>query len=282
MFYDRINLNTATFSQLQDRLITSFRLDGQQTSQLQHMVVENGRFLTPRSVSWNIEFDREWLKNLLVRVGYQQRQGTREYILDPLDSESGGSSLLLSNGGRSRYREFQVTTRYTFHGQDQFNASYVRSRAMGDLNDYNSYYANFENPIIRRNERSFLPFDAPNRFVFWGNFSVKYGITVAPVLDIRNGFPLSVIDEDRNFVGQRNRAGRFPNFASLDLQVLKSVAAPGRFSEKYRFRVGVKVLNLTNHFNPRDFQGNLASDEFGGFYNGVGRKFGMKFVIEKK
>ena len=58
----------------------------------------------------------------------------------------------------------------------------------------------------------FLPFDAPNRFVFWGNFSVKYGITVAPVLDIRNGFPLSVIDEDRNFVGQRNRAGRFPNF----------------------------------------------------------------------
>jgi hypothetical protein len=282
LFYDRINLNTATFSQLQDRLITRFRLDGQQTSQLQHMVVENGRFLTPRSVSWNIEFDREWLKNLLVRVGYQQRQGTREYILDPLDSETSGSSLLLSNGGRSRYREFQVTTRYTFHGQDQLNASYVRSRAMGDLNDYNSYYANFQNPIIRRNERSFLPFDAPNRFVFWGNFSVKHGITVAPVLDIRNGFPLSVIDEDRNFVGQRNRAGRFPNFASLDLQVLKSVSAPGGFSEKYRFRVGVKVFNLTNHFNPRDFQGNLASDEFGGFYNGVGRKFGMKFVVEKK
>jgi Carboxypeptidase regulatory-like domain/TonB-dependent Receptor Plug Domain len=282
LFYDRINLNTATFSQLQDRLITRFRLDGQQTSQLQHMVVENGRFLTPRSVSWNIEFDREWVKNLLVRVGYQQRQGTREYILDPLDSETSGSSLLLSNGGKSRYREFQVTTRYTFHGHDELNASYVRSRAIGDLNDYNSYYANFENPIIRRNERSFLPYDAPNRFVFWGNFGVKYGITVAPVLEFRNGFPLSVIDEDRNFVGQRNRAGRFPNFASLDLQVLKSVAAPGRFSEKYRFKVGVKVFNLTNHFNPRDFQGNLASDEFGGFYNGVGRKLGMKFVIEKK
>ena len=282
LFYDRINLNTATFSQLQDRLITSFGLDGQQTSQLQHMVVENGQFLTPRSVSWNIEFDREWLKNLLVRVAYQQREGTREFILDPLDSQTSSSSLLLSNGGSSRYREFQVTTRYTFHGRDEVNASYVRSRAIGDLNDFNSYYANFENPIIRPNERSFLPFDAPNRLVFWGNFGVKHGITVAPVLELRNGFPLSVIDEDRNFVGPRNRAGRFPNFASLDLQVLKSVAAPGRFSENYRFRVGVKVFNLTNHFNPRDFQGNLASDEFGGFYNGVGRKFGMKFVIEKK
>ena len=282
LFYDRINLNTATFPQLQDRLITSFGVDGRRVSQLQHPTVENGRFLTPRSVSWNIELDREWMKNLLVRVGYQQRQGTREYILDPLESETSASSLLLSNGGRSRYREFQVTARYTFRGTDELNASYVRSKAIGDLNDFNSYYANFENPIIRRNEQSLLPFDAPNRFVFWGNFRVKYGITIAPVVDLRNGFPLSVVDEDRNFVGPRNRAGRFPNFASLDLQVLKRLSVPGRFREKYQVRVGIKFFNLTDHFNPRDFQGNLASDEFGTFYNGVGRKVGMKFVIEKK
>ena len=102
------------------------------------------------------------------------------------------------------------------------------------------------------------------------------------MFEIRNGFPLLVIDEDRNFVGPRNGAGRFPNFASLDLQVLKRFSAPGRFSEKYGFRLGVKVFNLTNHFNPRDYQGNQASDEFGGFYNSVGRKYGLKFVIEKK
>lgn len=282
MFYDQISLNIATFPQLQDRLITNVGLDGGQVSRRQHLALGDGRFLTPRSVNWNIEFDREWLKNLLVRVGFQQRQATREYVLNPIQSATLGDSLLLSNSGRSRYREFQVTTRYTFRGTDELNASYVRSRAIGDLNDFNSYYANFGNPIIRRNEQSFLAYDAPNRFMFWGNFGVKYGITVAPVLEIRNGFPLSVTDEDRNFVGQRNRAGRFPDFVSLDLQVLKSVSAPGRFKEKYRFKVGVKVFNLTNHFNPRDFQGNLASDEFGGFYNGVERKFGMKFVIEKK
>ena len=285
LFYDQISLNIATFPQSQDRLITNFGLDGRQSlgaSQRQHLALEDARLLTPRSVNWNIEFDREWLKNLLVRVGYQQRQGTREYLLDPIEFGTLGNTLLLSNGGKSRYREFEVTTRYTFHGSDELNASYVRSKAIGDLNDFNSYYANFENPIIRRNERSLLPFDAANRFVFWGNFGVRYGVTVAPVLEIRNGFPLSVTDEDRNFVGPRNRAGRYPAFASLDLQVLKSVTAPGRFSENYRFRVGVKVLNVTNHFNPRDFQGNLASDDFGRFYNGVGRKFGMKFVIEKK
>jgi len=283
LFYDQINLNVATFPQLQEQLITRYGADGRQVlgSQLQRPVLQDGKYLTPRSVNWNIELDREWLKNLFVRVGYQQRQGTREYVLDPINSSSSGSILSLSNAGKSRYRELQVTTRYTFR-HDELNASYVRSKAIGDLNDFNSYFGNFQNPIIRPNERSPLPYDAPNRFVFWGNFGVKYGISVTPVLDLRNGFPLSNIDEDRNFVGPRNRAGRYPTFASLDMQVVKSLSAPGRFKEKYRFKVGLKVFNVTNHFNPRDYQGNLASDDFGGFYNGVGRKYGLKFLIEKK
>jgi hypothetical protein len=284
LFYDQIDLNVATYPQMQERLITRYGENGRQVlgSQLQRLVLQNGEYLTPRSVNWNIELDREWIKNLFVRVGYQQRQGTREYIIDPIDSASAGSILSLSNGGWSRYRDFQVTARYKFRQHDEFNASYVRSRAMGDLNDFNSYFGNFQNPIVRANERSLLQYDAPNRFVFWGNFSIKYGITVVPVLDIRNGFPLSNIDENRNFVGERNRAGRYPTFASLDMQIMKSVSAPGRFKDKYRFRIGLKVFNVTNNFNPRDYQGNLASDDFGGFYNGVRRKYGMKFLIEKK
>jgi hypothetical protein len=283
LFYDQIDLNLATFPQLQQRLITQYGADGRQVlgTQLQRMVLQDGEYLTPRSVNWNIEVDREWIKNLFVRVAYRQRQGTREYILDPLNLSTSDSILSLSNAGKSRYRELQVTARYKFR-HDEFNASYVRSRGIGDLNDFNSYFGNFQNPIIRPNERSLLPYDAPNRFVFWGTFGVKYGITVTPVLDLRNGFPLSNIDEDRNFVGERNRAGRYPTFVSLDMQVLKSLSAPGRFKEKYRFKVGLKVFNLTNRFNPRDYQGNLASDDFGGFYNGVGRKYGMKFLIEKK
>ena len=42
------------------------------------------------------------------------------------------------------------------------------------------------------------------------------------------------------------------------------------------------IFNVTNHFNPRDFQGNQPSAEYGRFYNGVGRKYGLKFVIERK
>lgn len=284
LFYDQINLNVATFAELQERVLTRFSSDGEQvvgSSERQRLVVEGARFRTPRSVNWNIEVDREWVKNLFVRVGYQQRQGRREFVLNPIESQDQGSILDLANSGLSRYREFQVTTRYKFRERDEFVASYVRSSAEGDLNDFNSYLGNFENPIIKPNERSRLSWDVPHRFLFWGEFHAGYGITLAPVLDIRTGFPYSIIDAERNFVGPRNEPGRFPTFTSLDLQVLKSVSLPGRW-KKYRAELGLKIFNLTNHFNPRDFQNNLASDDFGGFSNGVGRKYGTRITFVKK
>ena len=96
-----------------------------------------------------------------------------------------------------------------------------------------------------------------------------------PLLDVRTGFPLSTVDENRNFVGARNNAGRYPTFMSLDMQVSKRLRV---FS--HNATIGVKVFNITNHFNPRDYQGNLASLNYGGFANSVGRTFRGKWVFE--
>ena len=45
-------------------------------------------------------------------------------------------------------------------------------------------------------------------------------------------------------------------------------------------KAGFSVFNLLNRFNPRDIQTNIASENYGGFYNGVGRTFRGKFVLE--
>jgi len=42
----------------------------------------------------------------------------------------------------------------------------------------------------------------------------------------------------------------------------------------------VKVFNVTNHFNPRDYQANIASANFGAFDNAVGRTFRGKWIFE--
>src|SRR5258705_1330194 len=284
LFYDDVDMNVATFTQLQERVLTHFGPDGQEiigVPQLQRLALLDSKLRTPRSVNWNVQVDREWIKNLFVRVGYQQRQGRREFVLNPIEKQNERSILALDNSGSSRYRELEVTAKYNFREHDEFIASYVRSSAIGDLNDFNSYFGNFENPIIRANERSRLPFDVPNRFLIRGEFHTKYGLTWSPVLDVRTGVPFSLIDEGRNSVGPRNRSGRFPTFVSLDMQVLKTVSLPGRFS-KYRAHLGLKVFNVTDHFNPRDFQNNLASDNFGNFSNGVGRGFGTRIWFSKK
>ena len=53
--------------------------------------------------------------------------------------------------------------------QSFLNASYVRSRAFGDLNDVNQFFGNLAQPVIQPDARGRLPFDAPNRFLFWGS-----------------------------------------------------------------------------------------------------------------
>ena len=277
VFYDPIPLNVASFTQLQERETASFQADG--TTPVGPAIlmpnVVTSALHTPRSANWTLELDREWFRNFFVRVGYQRRDQQFEPVLDPVTLAGGASALVLATDGRSRYREGQVTARYQFHGADQIVASYTRSSAIGNLNDFNSYFGNIENPVVRRDERGPLPWDAPNRYLFWSNLSLPNGFTVFPVLDVRNGFPLSVVDEDRNFVGPRNEAGRFPTFVSLDLQVSKRLRL-----FHHNATVGLKVFNITDHFNPRDFQGNLASADFGGFANGVGRTFRGKWVFE--
>jgi hypothetical protein len=277
VFYDPIPLNVASFDQLQERTVTVFSIDGVTPDGPARLVrnVVASAIHTPRSVNWTIEIDREWIRNFFVRVGYQQRENRFESVLDPATLASGDEVLLLRTDGKSRYREAQITGRYQFHGTDQIVGSYTRSSAIGNLNDFNTYFGNIENPVIRPDARGPLPWDAPNRYLFWSNVSLPHGFTVFPLLDVRTGFPLSTIDENRNFVGARNEAGRYPTFISLDMQVSKRLRVFGHHAT-----IGIKVFNITNHFNPRDYQGNLASANYGGFANSVGRAFRGKWVFE--
>lgn len=287
LFYDKIPLNVGYFEQLQNRQVTRFASDGVTPlvpSLLFPNVIRNGHLDNPYSVAWNADLDRELARNLILRFSYQQRQSREVFLINALEGPA--PRLELSNSGRSLYREFQVTARYRFGEANQWVASYVHSSATGDLNDINQFFGNFENPVIRPNQRAPLAFDSPNRFLTWGDFHLPYDLIVSPVLDIHEGFPFSLIDADREFVGPRNRAGRFPTFASLDLAVTKSVRIP--FSP-LRARVGVRIFNLTDHFNPRSLQNNIDSvpvtfrrecAQFGQFCNSAPFNIRAKFELE--
>src|SRR5215510_11374008 len=274
LFYDRVPLDIPAFPHLPSRTVIALDpLGGILSSTLYANVIPKG-FENPRSAVWNVEVDREVIHNLLVRVGYQQRNTVHEFVLTPVAFESTGI-LSLSNRGSDFYREIQVTGRYQI-GHSTLNASYVHSKAFGDLNDFNQFFGNDPQAVVQPKPRGRLNFDAPDRCLACGEIAAPWKLTIAPVLDIHTGFPYSTINQIREFVGPRNEL-RYPRFVSADLQVLRRIRLPVR--EKHA-RVGFGVYNLFNRFNPRDVQNDVDSFRSGQFFNGLGRSFHGKFILE--
>jgi outer membrane receptor for ferrienterochelin and colicin len=273
LFYDRIPLMVPVFPALPDRTVTVF---GQLDSSVFYRNTIRGDLENPRSTSWNLELDRQLLQGLSLRLAYEQRNTTRDFVVSPISSGATGV-LELSNRGSNSYREFQVSTRYQL-ARHILNASYARSRAFGDLNDFNQFFGNLAQPVIQPNAQGRLSFDAPNRFLLWGTVAAPWKLTLVPVYEIHTGFPYSVENEFREYVGPRNVV-RFPRFSSFDLQITRPLTL--RFGEKHlHARAGMGVFNLFNHFDPRDVQNNFASARFGEFFNTSWREYRGKFVLE--
>ena len=116
----------------------------------------------------------------------------------------------------------------------------------------------------------------PHRFLAYGEIKARWEITISPSLEIRSGFPFSLVNERLDFIGAENQAGRFPMYLSLDAQILKGFKVP--FLDK-RARVGVAIFNITKHFNPRDVQNNTGSLQVGQFFNSLGTSVRGKFEL---
>ena len=194
-----------------------------------------------------------------------------------LNPEASLGTLALLNEGRSFYREFQITGQYRLR-RGTVTVSYVRSKAFGNLNDFNQFFGNNATAVINEDERGRLGFDAPNRFLAWGQWNAPFKLLVLPVLDVHTGFPYSLMDQTRAFVGPRN-SERFPQFASLDFQVTRPIAIPIG-PDRLKARVGFSVFNVLNRFNPRDVQNDVDSGRFGTMFNSVGRTWRAKFVVD--
>jgi len=276
IFYDRVPLMIPVFEELPDRTVTLLGPGGQELRSTPYVNDITERLQNPRSTSWNLELDRQLLTGLLLRVAYEQRMTTKDFEVSPMLQGSAGI-LGVSNGGSGSYKEFQVTARYQLR-RNVFNASYIRSRAFGDLNDFNQFFGTLAQPVIQPDARARLPFDAPNRILLWGTIAGPWKLTLVPVYDLHTGFPYSVQNEFREYVGPRN-VQRFPRFSSFDIQLTRPLAI--HLHHKHlKARAGIGIFNAFNHFNPRDVQTNLESAQFGGFFNNAWREYRGKFVLE--
>jgi len=272
LFYDKIPFNVAVFAKYPAQTITDYAGDG--TSVIDgpltytHTAPSSG-LLVPYSLGWTVQFDRELLRGVLFRLGYESRKVSREFYVNPLQSLN-NAQLQLLNNGTQKYSEFLAMVRWQATERTSIYGSYVWSRARGDLNDYNRFFGNFPAPLIRPNQYGPLASDAPNRGLFWGVIALPYKFDFVPIFDVHTGFPYSALDQNWNYLGKEDQAGRFPTFIGFDVKL----QYPVDFTYKkhhIQFRAGLTVYNVLNHFNPRDVQQYFDSPLYGGLYNSVHR-----------
>jgi len=146
------------------------------------------------------------------------------------------------------------------------------------LNDPFQFFGNYPQAVIQPNASGRLSFDAPNRFLAWGDIQGPWKLTIMPVWDIHTGFPWSVQNEYREYVGPRNTE-RFPAFSSFDLQVTRPFTVH-MGEHQLKMRAGAAIFNVFNHDNPRDVQTIVNSSEFGHYYNDAWRTFRGKLVFQ--
>ena len=227
---------------------------------------------TPSSLIWNVEYFQELSDTFFSKVNFMRRSGDHEQILHPIESGDGGI-LELRTDGRSRYWELEWTTRLLV-GRHDLNFSYVRSRSEGDLNVFDEFFGNFRNPIIRPNQFSVTDTDTRDRFLFRGILAFGQW-TVTSVLEVRQGFPYSAVNEDLDFVGVRNEGGRFPRVSVLDFSIQRPFSLAG-----FNTTVGLRLFHLFESDLPRDVQRNIDSSAFGTFSNQVERSIGFLFRVD--
>lgn len=286
IFYDKTLASAGYFAdtnavQFPERIVTNFAPDGTT------LIAPPTRFFNqiagdlknPRSVRYNFQVDQGITENLVARVGFLQRFATQDLLVQPVITGANTGALQLSSTGKSRYTELQFILNYRKPKFLELTGSYVSSRSRGDLNSADRFTGDYPSFVVRPNEYAPLPFDAPHRFLLSGIYYAPRDIQIAPLFEIRSGFPYSNVNERLDYVGAANRAGRFPLYLSLDLQVTKGFQIPFIFKDK-RIRVGVALFNLTNHFNPRDVQNNIASPNYGKFYNSLGTAVKAKFDLD--
>jgi hypothetical protein len=276
IFYDRVPLVLPVFESLPNRTVSYLATSGEVTNATAYENRITGGLQNPRSTAWNVTLERQITDALSVRVGYEARNTSRDFIVSPTSTDNHGI-LALSNGGNDSYRELQITGSY-HTARFLLNASYVHSRAYGTLNDPFQFFGNYPQAVIQPNTSGRLSFDAPNRFLVWGDIQGPWKLTFTPVLDIHTGFPWSVQDEYREYLGPRNTQ-RYPRFSSTDLQVTRPLTV--RFGDRQiHMRGGVAVFNIFNRDNPRDVQTVINSSRFGSYYNDASRTFRGKLVFQ--
>jgi hypothetical protein len=289
VFYDRVPLNVYGFNLYPDQIITLYAPDGSiisgptryynltESAAPRHLPLiyrsdVPGNF-APYSINWNVQLEQILSQRFRMRADYLQSRSEGLITIQP-QVTTDTSAFVLNGDGAAILKQLQFTSAATLFHETQIFASYVYSHSLGNLNEFNTYLANFPPAVILPDAQTNLPGDAPHRVLAWGTIALPRKFRVMPKVEYHTGFPYSRYDALQQYVGAPNQQ-RFPPFFSLDARITKDI----KVTDKYSFRFGVSGSNLTDHFNPISVHANSADPAYGIFFGQYRRRYTADFDV---
>ena len=185
-----------------------------------------------QTVAWDQRFGRRFF--FKARLSASQR-------IARVHRRSGSRAAACSRSasiGESKYWELETTGRYLASEYRDLTVSYVRSHSTRDLNDYDQFFGNFRNPIIRSNannpqpDRRSEPTDRPRHH----RFARQVGVLAA--LRVADGIPLV---GGRRVSGFRRHAQ--PSRPAPDGVDPRLLARPALALQESASSAGIKIYN---------------------------------------
>ena len=262
-YVGRIPLGALAFGQLGARTDRSFGPNVPATRTTYSPTL--GTLTLPYADMLSIEIEHKILPTLEVQAAFRRRTGAE---LPTVEVPAAGGAATLTNSGTSSYKEFAVSARQTWRADRELFVSYVRSTSIGNVDDYGTLVSNLDAPLFEPAGNAPLAADTPHRLRSWATVQFPREIVISPAVEWRTGFPYSVFDIYRHYVGPADNE-RFPNYFSLDITAFKTFDIIGR-----KWDLGMQFFNVTSHFNPRDVIPVAGTPQFGEFSNSFGITLG--------
>ena len=219
----------------------------------------------PRSLNWSVALERELPAAVYLKAEFLEKRGRDGFdyvdeglVISPSGLPSSGL-FTLQNGRRDKYDAATVSFRHTFQQHYPLFFSYMHSKARSNA----VLDSTLDLPFFSPQLPGPLPWDSPNRVLFWGASPFRlpwiHALELDYSFDWRTGYPYNLIDLGQELVGLPGQA-RFPDFAALNLHVEKRFHL---FGFEWALRGGFN--NITNRQNPLIVDNNIDSPTFGAF-----------------
>jgi carboxypeptidase family protein/TonB-dependent receptor-like protein len=217
----------------------------------------------PRFVNWSVALERKLPAAIYLKAEFIRKRGIHGLVYELLNTTTLNGNFVLQNTRQDHYDAFQIEARRAFRNGHVLFASYMRSHSRSNqVLDFN-----IDNPQFSPQQAGPYPWDAPSRFLSWGLLPLLKGFDFAYSIELRSGFPFSVVNDQLQLV-EPPGSRRFPTWFTLNTHIEKRFHAFG-----YSWAIRGGFNNVTGHRNFTYVNNDVNAPSFLTFGNYEGRAF---------